>query len=124
MIQAQPFIVHPDAPLPFIEDQTGIKKIHTHNIQDNIDIMQRTAPARSNIHDTISMVIEDQQPVDRDRHFTHLRPLTSIFNKDLQLKTRRDVPHQKVIYKLGEQLNCKTMHFFNLPFALDTLRKS
>ncbi len=42
---------------------------------------------------------------------------------DLQLKTRRDVPHQKVSNKIVDQLNSKTMHFYNLPLALDTLRK-
>ncbi len=46
-----------------------------------------------------------------------------IFNNKI-LKTRRDVPHQKVINKIVDQLNSKTMHFCNLPFALDTLRKS
>ncbi len=33
------------------------------------------------------------------------------------------MPHQKVIIKITDQLNSKTMHFYNLPFALDTLRK-
>ncbi len=58
-----------------------------------------------------------------DRHFPHLHPLTSTFNIDVQLKTRRDVPHQKVINKIIDQLSSKTMHFYNLPFVLDTLRK-
>ncbi len=58
-----------------------------------------------------------------DRHFPRLHPLTSTFSKDLQLKTHRDVPHQKVINKIIDQLNNITMHFYNLSFALDTLRK-
>ncbi len=45
-------------------------------------------------------------------------------SKDLQLKTCQDVPHQKVINKIVDQLNIKTMHFYNLTFALGTLRKS
>ncbi len=52
-----------------------------------------------------------------------LRPLTSVFNKDLQLKTCRDVTNQKFIDKIVDLLNSKTMHFYNLHFALDTLRK-
>ncbi len=32
--------------------------------------------------------------------------------------------HQKVIYKIVDQLNSKTMHFYKLQFALDTLPKS
>ncbi len=95
--QAQPVIVQPDAPLPFIEDQTAIKQIHTRNLQDNIDLTRWTAPAGPNQHDTVPMVIEDHQPVNMDRHFPRLRPLTSTFNKDVQLKTHRDVLHQKVI---------------------------
>ncbi len=62
------------------------------------------------------------QPVNMDRHFPCLHPLTTAYSKDLQLKTRRDMPHQKVINKIIDHLNSKTMHFCNLPFALDTLR--
>ncbi len=69
------------------------------------------------------MVIEDRQPVDMDRHFRRLCPLTSAFTKDFQLKTCRDVPNQNVIDKIVDQLNSKTIHFYNLPFASDTLRK-
>ncbi len=58
-----------------------------------------------------------------DRHFPCLLPLSTEYSKDLQLKTRRDMPHQKVINKIIDQLNSKTMHFYNLLFALDTLRK-
>ncbi len=83
--------------------------------------MRGTVPARPNVYDTISMVIEDHQPVNMDRHIPYLCPLTSTFTKDLKLKSCRDVPHQTVIDKIVEQLNNKTMHFYNLPFALDTL---
>ncbi len=78
--QAQPAIFQPDAPLPFIEDQTVIKQIHTRNLQDNIDLMRRIAPAGPNQHDTNPMVIEDHHLVNMDRHFPCLRPLTSTFN--------------------------------------------
>ncbi len=99
------------------------RQIHTHNLQDNINLTRRTIPARPNAHDTIHMVIEDHQQVNMDRHFPRLRSLTSSFTKDLKLKIRRDVPNQKVIDKIVDQLNSKTMLFYNLPFALDTLRK-
>ncbi len=123
MPQAQPVIVQPDAPLPFIEDQTAIKQIHICNLQDNIDLTRHTSPAGPNQHDTIPMVIEDHQPVKMDRHFPRLHPLTSTFIKDVQLKTCRDVLHQKVIDKIIDQMNSTTIHFYNLPFALDILRK-
>ncbi len=80
-------IVQLDAPLPFIEDQTVIKQIHARNLHDNIDLTRCTA--LSNPHDTIPMVIEDHQAVNMDRHFPYHCPLTSTFNKDLQLKTCR-----------------------------------
>ncbi len=124
--QAQPSIVQPDAPLPFIEEQTALKQIHTRNLQDNINLMRWTAPERPNQHDTIPMVIEDQHLVNMDRHLPRLCPLTSTFNKDVQLKTCRDVPNQKVTDKIIDHLNYKTMHLpfeNNLPFALDTLKK-
>ncbi len=99
MPQVQTAIVQPDAPLPFIVDQTAIKQIHTRNLQDNINLTRRTAPAGQNQHDIIPMVIEDHQPANMDRHFARLRPLTSTFNKDIQLKTHRDIAHQKVFSK-------------------------
>ncbi len=55
------------------------------------------------------MVIVDQHPVKMDRHFSHLHPLTLTFNKDIQLKTCIDVPNQKVIDKVVDQLNSKTI---------------
>ncbi len=58
-----------------------------------------------------------------DRHFPRMRLLTSTFSKDLQLKTHRDMPHQIVINEIVDQLNSKTIHLYNLPFALDTLRR-
>ncbi len=57
MSQAQPVIVQSDAPLPFIEDQTAKKQIHTCNLQDNIDFTRWTAPAGPNQNDTIPMII-------------------------------------------------------------------
>ncbi len=39
------------------------------------------------------------------------------------MKTHRDVPNQKVIDKTIDQLNSKTVHFYNLPFVLDILKK-
>ncbi len=58
------------------------------------------------------------------RHFPCLLPLYTDYSNDLQLKTRQDIPHQKVINKIVDQHKSKTMHFYNIPFALDTLRKS
>ncbi len=107
----------------FSDDETALKQIHTRNIQDNLDITHQTAPIRPSHIDNIPEVTETLQSVIMDRHFPRLLPLCSNYSKDLQLKTRCDVPHQKVINKIVDQLNSKTMHFYNLPFALDTLRK-
>ncbi len=73
---AQPTIVQPDALLTFDEDQTALKQIEAHNIQDNRILTRRTIPATNKAHYTIPMVIEDRQPVDMDRHFPRLCPLT------------------------------------------------
>ncbi len=40
------------------------------------------------------------------------------------MKTHRVLTNQKVIDKIVDQLNTKTIHFYNLPFALPTLRKA
>ncbi len=113
--------VQPDAQLPYNDDEMALKQIHIHNLQDNIDLTCRTAPVRPPTHNYIPQVIEDLQPIDMDRHFPRLYLLNSTFSKDLQLQSCRDIPHQNVINKIVEQLNSKTMHFYNLPFALDTL---
>ncbi len=107
----------------FYEDATAIKQIEAQNIQNNRNQAERAILTPNRNHDKIPMVTEECQQVDMDRHFPRLHPLTSVFNKDLQLINHRDVHNQKVIVKIVDQLNSKTMHFYNLPFALYTLRK-
>ncbi len=92
----QPIILQSDAPLPFDEDQTAIKQIEAQNIQDNRNIMERTIPTPNIYDNTITILIEECQLVDMNRHFPCHHPLTLVFTKDLPLKTRRDVPNQKV----------------------------
>ncbi len=87
-----------------------------------MDLTHGTALTRPANANSISQVAQTLQPVNMDRHFPCLLPLSTGYSKDLQLKTCRDVPHQKVINKIVDQLNSKTMHFYNLQFALDTLR--
>ncbi len=102
---AQLIIVQPDAPLLFDEVQTAIKQIEAQNIQDNRTLTERTIPAQYRQHDIIPMVMEERHQVDMDRHFPRLHLLDSVYTKDLQIKTHRDVPNQKVIDKIVDQLN-------------------
>ncbi len=90
--------IQPDAPLPYNDDETALKQIHTRNLHDNVDLTCRTAPVRPPTHTNIPQLIEDLQPVNIDRY--GLSPLTSTFSKDLQFKTRRNMPHQKEINKI------------------------
>ncbi len=113
----------PPEPALFSDNETALKQIHPRNIQDNLDLTRRTAPTRPTHNNNIPEVIESLQLVNMDRHFPCLLPLCTDYSKDLQLKTLRDMPHEKVINKIVDQLNSKTIHFYNLPFALDTLRK-
>ncbi len=116
----------------FLMDHGALKHIycsrkpatHTCNLQDNVDLTHRTAPTRPANTNIIPQVNETLQSVNMDRHFPHLLPLSYEYSKDLQLKICRDVPHQKLINKIVDQLNSKTIHFYNLPFSLDTLRKA
>ncbi len=62
-------------------------------------------------------VTETLQSVNMDRQFPRLLLLCTNYSKDLQVKTLSDVPHQKVINKIVDQLKGKTMHFYNLPFT-------
>ncbi len=117
-----PVIGPPPTPL-CNEDERALKNIHERNLQDNVDLTRRTAAPRPP-NDLLPTVTEVIQPAVMETHFPSLRPLTTTYSKDLQLKTFWDIPHQKVINKIIDQLNSKTMPFYNLPFALDTLRKS
>ncbi len=121
--QEAPEVLAPPEPPPYNNDEMALKKIHTRNLLDSVDLTQRTAPTRPTTQNNIPQVTKTIQPVNMDRHFPYLRPLTTSYSKDLQLKTHRDLPHQKVINKIIDLLHSKRMHFFNLPFALNTLSK-
>ncbi len=60
----------------------------------------RTAPTRPTHINNIPEVTESLQSVNMDWHFPRLHPLSTDYSKDLQLKTHRDGPHQKVINKI------------------------
>ncbi len=96
---------------PFSDNETALKQIHTCNLQDNVDLTCRTVPTRPTNTNSIPQVTETLQSVNMDKHFPRLLPLNTELSKELQLKTRRDVPHPKVINKIVDQLNSKTMHF-------------
>ncbi len=106
-----PQTVDPPEPAQFSDNETALKQIHTRNIQDNLDLTCRTAPTRTNNINNIPKVTETLQPVNMDRHFPCLLQICTDYSKDLQLKTCQDVLHQKVINKIVDQLNSKTMHF-------------
>ncbi len=88
-----PTVIAPHDHLPYNNDETALKQINIRNLQDNVDLTQRTRPTREPTHATIPHVTENTELVHMAGHFPHL-------------------------------LNSKTMHFYNLPFAFDTFRKS
>ncbi len=113
----------PPEHMPYNIDDTALAQINIRNLLDNIDLTLRTRlPAVPN-QETIPHVTENVEPIAMARHFPQLRPLQTTISNDLQMKTRRDVPHQKVINKMIDQLNSKTMHFYNLPFAFRHFKK-
>ncbi len=90
-----PHVVDPPEPAQFSDNEIALKQIHTPNIQDNLDLTHRTAPARPTHINNIPEVTETLQSVNMDRHFPLLLPICTDYIKDLQLKTCRDVLHQK-----------------------------
>ncbi len=103
-----PQVADPPEPAQFSDNETALKQIHTHNIQDNLDLTHRTAPTRPSLTKNIPEVTEILQSVNMDRHFPCLLPLCTNYSKNLQLKTRHDMPHQKIINKIVDHLNSKT----------------
>ncbi len=86
-----------------------------------MDLTRRTILSRPTHINSIPEVTETLQSVNMDRHFPRLLPLCIDYSKNLQLKTCREVPHQRSSIKLLTSLTAK---LYNLSFALDTLRKS
>ncbi len=76
-------VLAPPEPPPYNNDEMALKQIHTCNLQDNVDLTQRTAPTRPTTHNNITQVTETVQLVNMDRHFSCLRPLTTAYSKDL-----------------------------------------
>ncbi len=48
-------------PVPFSDNETALKQIHTGNIQDNMDITHQTVPSRPTSNNSIPDVIETLQ---------------------------------------------------------------
>ncbi len=53
-------------PAQFSDNETALKQIHTSNIQDNLDLTSRTAPARPTHINNIPEVTETLQSVNMD----------------------------------------------------------
>ncbi len=96
-----PQVEAPPETEPFFHNKIALKLIYTRNLHDNLDLTRRTAPSWPANTNSIPQVTDILQPVNMDWHFPHLLPLSTEYSKDVQLKTIRDVPHQKVINKIG-----------------------
>ncbi len=70
-----PQVADPPEPAQFSDNETDLKQIHTHNIQDNLDLTHRTAPTRPSLMNNIPEVTETLQSIIMDRHFPLLLPL-------------------------------------------------
>ncbi len=73
---AIPQLEAPHEPEPFSKNKTALKQIHTHNLQDNVDLTHRTTPTRPTNANSIPEVIETLQSVNMDKHFPCLHPLS------------------------------------------------
>ncbi len=110
-------VLQPNITISFNECETSIQYIRNQNIPSNRYLDEETSSTIERNQEEILIVTEVQEPVDMNKHFPCLRLLNSTQSKDLQLKTHMDVPNQKIIDKIVDQLNTKTMHFYNLPFV-------
>ncbi len=50
-------------PVPYSDNETALKQIHTRNIQDNMDLTRRTVPIRPTYINSINEVTETLQSV-------------------------------------------------------------
>ncbi len=57
------------------------------------------------------------------KHFPTITPLLHGHSTDIHLKTLKEMPDQKIIDIIVDQLNDKSNHFYKLPFELVTLRE-
>ncbi len=65
---------------------------------------------------------EDIEAVNAASHFPKLSPLLDGHGTDVLIKSRRDMPDQRTIDSIVDQLNDKSKHLYKLPFELANLR--
>ncbi len=82
-----PTIIAPPYHLLYNNDETALRQINICNLQDNVELTQRTGPTREPTYASIPHVMENTEPVDMARHFPRQRPLTTTKSNDLQFKT-------------------------------------
>ncbi len=67
---------------------------------------------------------ENSEATDIAKHFPTLSPLLDGHGTNMLITSRNNMPHQRTIYIIVDQLNDKSKHLYNLPFQLRTLRNS
>ncbi len=92
----------------------------THNRHLNKAVVSRI----NNVQATVPTVHEDIEAVNAASHFPKLSPLLDGHGTDVLIKYRRDMPDQKTVDSIVDQLNDKSNHLYKLPFELTTLRNS
>jgi hypothetical protein len=105
-------------------DLQAISDIKGHMPSDRNELSKLLHSGESDLSEEIPEIEETILPVDISSDFEPLIPLSTEKSRNLQIKTRKDIPKQNVINKLLDLLNKKSTHFYHLPFTLDALRKS
>jgi hypothetical protein len=107
-----------------IPDMQAISDIEGHMPSHDNELSKLLHSGGSDVSNDPPEVHEIISPVDLSTDFQPLTPLSTLPSKNLQIKTRKDIPKQAFIDKLLDILNHKSSHFYHLPFSLDALRKS
>ncbi len=101
-----------------------IYRMNDNESTDNRHLNKAIVDRMNNKILTVPTVQENIEVVNAASHFPKLSPLLNGHGTDVLIRSRRDMPDQKSIDSIIDQLNDKSKHMYKLLFELATLRNS
>ncbi len=110
--------MEPRGPHKYFDEQgTASAVIHSVNEATHNRILNKAIVVPS-----VPSVQEEFEAVNTATHFPKLSPLLNGHGTDLLIKSWKEMPDQRTIDSIVDQLNNKSKHLYKLPFELPTLR--
>ncbi len=122
---ASPIIVPQGPNEHFDEHSTATAVIHSGNeTKQNRHLNKAIIGRMNNEQATVPSIEENIEAVNTAKHFPKLSQLLNGHGTDVLIKNQKEMPDQRTIDSIVDQLNDKINHLYRLPFELATLRNS